>query len=160
MKRKAFKSRLAVVVAATLIAAPLVQIRTSYAGARAEAKARPPQIPPKPGLQWPSPCSSNPCAAPDTPHWFYLENVASVNAGSPLVVTITTPPQASQHNQPPPPQPHVTVGISATGVTLQPISISPASDNQMWYASEATAGQSNPSYLISNLPADILVPVA
>ncbi|HUO05686.1 MAG TPA: hypothetical protein VMU16_10870 [Candidatus Binataceae bacterium] len=71
-------------------------------------------------------------------------------------MTITTPPQAAQNNQPPSGQPYVTVGISGMGVTLQPINTKPGGDNQMWYAIEATSGQRNPSYLISSLPADVL----
>jgi hypothetical protein len=91
---KSLQSRIAYLVAFTFIAAQLVQVRISYAAPLTSAKVKPPAIPTAPLPQWP-PCSSNPCAAPDTPHWFYLRNVASVKAGQPLVMTVTTPPQAS-----------------------------------------------------------------
>jgi len=146
-------------IATTLIVGLLFPPQASYANLTEQPALKPVAIPPVPQAQWPFPCTANPCPAGQVPHWFYLQNVASMNPGPPLVMTVTTSPQAAQHNQSPPMEPPVTVGISGTGVTLQPINLTPGGDNQMWYAIEANSGQANPSYLVSSLPADFL-PVA
>ncbi len=168
MKRRT--SFVAVLLALAVALAPFAGNGSGHAGVAPDAAVTPTPLA-MPSPQWPSPCL--PGVTCKTPHWFYLVNGASEptaqptasSSGSPtatatpqaLVLTVTTPPQASQHNGSPGGQPAVVVGISGSGLTLQPMSAStPALDNQMWYASEVTAGTPNPSYIISSLPPDWL----
>ncbi len=132
--------------------------RTSYAvtttGAKARKKAAPLNLPEP---QWPFPCTqSGDCH----PHWFYLVNGATVTADQPLVITVTGNfsgangsfpyPQPEAENQVI--EPSVPVGISGSGLTLQPRNTTPYADNQMWYARETTESGTNPAFIISSLP--------
>lgn len=44
------------------------------------------------------------------------------------------------------------VGISGSGLTLQPRNTTPYADNQMWYAKETTQTGTNPAFIVSSLP--------
>jgi hypothetical protein len=150
MKRKLRRTYTSIFLAFVVAIAPLTSAGPSYAVVKPSPMALPTP-------QWPFPCSPPPATC--HPHWFYLVNGATVT-DSPLVLTVTgsypTATGSFPYAQPPAEngvtEPTVTVGISGSGLTLQPRNTTPYGDNQMWYADETTSGNGNPSYLISSLP--------
>jgi hypothetical protein len=168
MKTKKFSTlKLAPSIAAMLIIAQTFQIQASTATPNATPESKTVAIPrraapkapslnlPKP--QWPFPC---PQSGDCHPHWFYLVNGATVTSDQPLVITVTGNfPGANGGFPYPQPEaengvtePSVPVGISGSGLTLQPRNTTPYADNQMWYAKETGPNGTNPSFIVSSLP--------
>jgi hypothetical protein len=163
MKRKRRRTFVSILVALTVALAPFARMGEDCASAEvsansgAEGNATPGFIKNAiastvslPTPQWPFPCApSGSCH----PHWFYLVNGTTVTADSPLVLTVTGSfPYGQPTAENGVTEPAVTVGISGSGLTLQPRNTTTYADNQMWYAVEASNGNINPSYLISSLP--------
>jgi hypothetical protein len=162
MKARPCSRITAILVAVAVAVAPLLNAADSYAGSAPAAKARKKPAPgteplnlPEP--QWPFPCTQfGDCH----PHWFYLVNGATVTADQPLVITVTGNFSGADgsfpYSQPPAEngvtEPSVPVGISGSGLTLQPRNTTPYADNQMWYAKETTQTGTNPAFLFSSLP--------
>ncbi|HTR60812.1 MAG TPA: hypothetical protein VMH37_03850 [Candidatus Binataceae bacterium] len=147
----------ALALALTFTAASLAGIDRGYVEAKTPKTTLASSLPPLPQPQWPFPCAPTGAC---TPHWFSLVSAATLTADSPLVLTVSGSFPGAEgafpYGQPPAENgvipPAVTVGISGSGLTLQPRSSSSYTDTQMWYAIAASSGDSNPSYLISSLP--------
>jgi hypothetical protein len=166
MKIKPNQPRLAILLALAVAFAPALGNSETYAGvnAKIQSKVKTPAAPALPPPAFPFPCAPAfvAGAAPCSPHWFYLENGATVTADQPLVITVTGTFSGSQgsfpYSQPDTnaenaiSEPTVPVGISGSGLTLQPRNTTPYGDNQMWYAIETGLDGSNPSFLVSSLP--------
>jgi hypothetical protein len=153
----------ALALALTFTASSFVGIDRGYAEAKMTRNTLASSLPPLPQPEWPFPCAPTGAC---TPHWFSLVSAPTLTSGSPLVITVSGSfPGANgafPYGQPPAENgvitPAVTVGISGSGLTLQPRSSTSYTDAQMWYAIAASSGASNPSYLISSL-APLINPV-
>ena len=158
MKLKRSRGITAILAALAVVTAPLLNCANSYAGTTTGAMARKKAASlnlPEP--HWPFPC---PQFGDCHPHWFYLVNGATVTADPPLVITVTgnfpgangSFPYAQPEAENGVIEPSVPVGISGSGLTLQPRNTTPYADNQMWYAKETTESGTNPSFIVSSLP--------
>jgi hypothetical protein len=162
MKLKRSRRITAILAALAVAVAPLLNTADSYAAAQPAAKAKKkaganadPLVLPQP--KWPFPCTR---LGDCHPHWFYLVNGATVTADQPLVITVSGNfpgangafpyPQPAAENGVT--EPAVPVGISGSGLTLQPRNTTPYADNQMWYAKETGPNGTNPAFIISSLP--------
>jgi hypothetical protein len=166
MMRRRTNPLVSISLAVAIALAPFAKVGDSYAGgvvATPSAKKKLASTLDLPKPHWPFPCAQSAQIADCHPHWFYLVNGATVTSDQPLVITVTGNfPGANGAFPYPQPEaengltePTVAVGISGSGLTLQPRNTTPYADNQMWYAKETTTNGTNPSFLFSSLPAMI-----